>query len=64
MTNEDFRSSRERLGMTQVQLAAVLDVPLRTLESWEQDQATGSSRKPNRIACRVLEWIEQGKLKL
>lgn len=50
--------------MTQVHLASILDVPLRTLESWEQDQVTGSSRKPNRIACRVLEWIEQGKLKL
>lgn len=64
MTNVEFRTRREKLGLTQVKLAAILDVPLRTLESWEQSTATGSSRTPNRIACRVLTWIEQGKLKL
>lgn len=62
MTNE-FRKLREKLGMTQAAVSTLLDVPLRTIESWEQDPDTVNARKPNRIAVRVLRWIEQGKLK-
>lgn len=64
MNNAEFRAARVKLGLSQVRLAEILDVPLRTLESWEQDAGTSSHRKPNRVACRVLEWIRTGKLKL
>ena len=35
MTPDEFRKSRQRLGLTQAELAAWLDVGVRTLKGWE-----------------------------
>lgn len=51
------RRIRKRLGLTQVQLAKMLDVPLDTLRSWEQGKRypTGPAKALLRILDRSPE---------
>ena len=48
---------RRKLGLSQAQLAHLLNVDARTVRRWEDDSG---SRPPNPIACRVLEWLKEG----
>lgn len=45
-----LKEVRERLGLSQSQMAAKLGVPKRTLQSWENDQRT-----PSALALEALE---------
>ena len=38
MTKEEFRQARERLGLTQAQLAAELGVTLNAVQKWEMGE--------------------------
>ena len=51
---EYTRKIRKRLGLTQVQLAAKLDVPLDTLRNWEQGQ-----RYPTGPAKALLKSLDR-----
>lgn len=54
---EYTRKIRKRLGLTQVQLAAKLDVPLDTLRNWEQGKRypTGPAKALLKILDRAPE---------
>ena len=52
-TVPDVRGIRERLGLSQAQLASYLNVSKRTLENWEQRRRGPSG------AARTLLWIMQ-----
>lgn len=57
MTPAEFRQARLALGLSQSQLARVLNVATRTVQRWEEEDGT---RPPNPIACRVLAWLDSG----
>ncbi len=46
-----LKTAREKLAMTQKELAAKLGVPVRTLISWENDQAT-----PHPLTWEAVRW--------
>lgn len=57
MTPAQFKKARQTLGLSQSQLAHILNTDPRTVRRWEQDDGT---RPPNPIACRVIEWMLDG----
>lgn len=64
MTSKEFREARLKLGLTLAALGKIIDTHPRTIRKWEADDDTNSARKPNPIACRVLQWLESGELDL
>lgn len=61
MTPERFRELRLKHNLTQERLAHILGVSVRNVQQFEQLDGE-SSRKPNPIACKVLEYIDSGLL--
>lgn len=57
MTPHEFKAARQELGLSQSELADILNVNPRTVRKWERDDDT---RPPNPIACRVLMWMLNG----
>lgn len=57
MTPEEFKKARQALGLTQFQLARLLNANPRTVSRWEE---VGGGHPPNPIACRALEWMLDG----
>ena len=55
MTPSQFKQARQSLGLSQSELAAILNTTDRTVRKWENDE-----RGPNPIACRVVEWMQDG----
>lgn len=54
MAENEFRSARKRLGMTQRKLSEILGIPKRTIEEWE-----GGRRNPPDWAKKlILEKME------
>lgn len=64
MTPQQFKQARRELGLTLNDLAIILgltgDKPDRTIRRWEGAPELPSSRPPNPIACRVLQWMLDG----
>ena len=50
----DPRAIREKLGVTQKQFAAMLDIPVSTLQGWEQGR-----RSPRGPAMKLLRIAER-----
>ena len=57
MTPQEFKEARHQLRLSIKELANILNVNARTVRYWEDE---GGARPPNPIACRVLEWLENG----
>lgn len=58
MTAEQFKEARRALGLSQLQLAAIMgmgDNGSRTVRRWELGE-----RPPNPIAVTVLRWLTDG----
>jgi DNA-binding transcriptional regulator YiaG len=47
MAENEFRTARKRLGLTQQELSELLEIPKRTIEDWE-----GGRRNPP-------EWVKK-----
>jgi DNA-binding transcriptional regulator YiaG len=62
MTPKEFKETRNGLGLSTKQLAAILDVSPVTVRRWEMTSGKASARKPDPIACRVLGWMDSGAL--
>lgn len=60
MTPDQFKEARRKLGLTQSQLAAILDTNPSTIRRWEMRDARSTSRPPNPIAARVMRWMLDG----
>ena len=58
MTPDEFKQTRERIGITKTQLARLLGVSPVTVNRWESYGK--GNRAPNQIACTVLRWLDQG----
>jgi transcriptional regulator with XRE-family HTH domain len=56
MTPEEFKKTREGLGLSLNQLSKILGVETRTIRKWEDK----TSLPPNPIASRVLGWMVDG----
>ena len=55
MTPDEIRAFRDRLGLTQAQLAAYLGRSVRTVEEWENKRGKGNPPPELRRALRDLE---------
>lgn len=64
MKPNQFQTARRKANLSTDQLADILDVRKRAVESWEQEPGSAGARSPNSIACRVLDWINSGALDL
>lgn len=64
MTPQQFRETRSNLGLSINDLAAILDTNPVTVRRWEMDEGKQTGRPPNPIACQVLRWLQEGKLRL
>jgi DNA-binding transcriptional regulator YiaG len=60
MDGTEFKAARVKLGLTLSQLGVILNTDTRTIRKWEADPSLSTSRSPNPIACRVLEWMLAG----
>ena len=56
-TAEHIRSLRQHLGLTQVTFSQVLNVSVKTVQSWEQGERT-----PAQSALRLLQLLEEPSL--
>lgn len=59
MTPAEFKQARQSLGLSAARLGKILNTDPRTVRKWEAETGN-SSRPPNPIACRVLEWLIDG----
>jgi len=57
MTPQKFKEARQTLGLTQQELAYILNSNPRTVRRWETDDDT---RPVNPVAQRVIEWMLDG----
>lgn len=59
MTPQEFKMARQKLGLSLMQLSAILDTDPRTIRKWEAIQGN-SARKPNPVASQVMKWLLDG----
>ena len=64
MTPLEFKKFRKSLDLSVNQLSKILNINTTTIRRWEMEDRYKSARPPNPIACEVLKWIKDGKLKL
>lgn len=60
MTPADFKEARRKLGLTQSQLAAILDVAPQTIRKWEAPAGRATARAVAPTAARALGWLLEG----
>lgn len=60
MTPEEFKAARKRLGLTQRDLAVILDTRDSTIRKWEASDTASTARAVNPIAAQVMRWMLDG----
>lgn len=60
MTPEEFKRSRNSLGLSASQLGRILGVDPSTVRRWEMPPERSTSRPPHPTACRVMAWLLDG----
>lgn len=60
MTPYEFKDARNRLGLTQAQLGAILDTDPSTIRRWEMPPGNSTARPPNPVAAQVMRWMLAG----
>ncbi|MEP2942353.1 MAG: helix-turn-helix domain-containing protein [Hyphomicrobiales bacterium] len=61
MTPERFKELRLKNDLTQERLAFIAGVSVRNIQQFEQLNGV-SSRKPNPMVSKLLEYIDEGRL--
>jgi DNA-binding transcriptional regulator YiaG len=64
VTSAEFGEARRKLGLSINQLADILNTNPVTVRRWEMDEERNTARDPNPIACQVLRWLAEGRLRL
>jgi transcriptional regulator with XRE-family HTH domain len=59
MTPDELKQRRDRLGLTQEQLADRLGVARNTLARWEIAEGEDAHRKIPEVAVRLLAYVER-----
>jgi transcriptional regulator with XRE-family HTH domain len=59
MTPREFKVARNKLGLSQAQLAHILGTDPRTVRKWEAVGGT-NARGVNPIAAQVVRWMLDG----
>ena len=58
--NQSLKAVRENLGLTQLEVSKLIDIPINTIRNWEQEIRTPSEWALNLLIDRILrESIEQ-----
>lgn len=61
MDPAEFKNARQRLDLTQRELAHILATAPQTIRKWEAEPDTASTaRAPNPVACQALRWMLGG----
>jgi DNA-binding transcriptional regulator YiaG len=60
MDAAEFKIARRRLGLTQAELALVLNTTPQTIRKWEAHDQASTARAPNPVAARVMSWLLAG----
>lgn len=60
MTPHEFKEARRSLGLTQSQLARILDTAPQTIRKWEMPPDRSTARGPNPVACQAMRWMLAG----
>lgn len=60
MSPEEFKEARRKLGLTQSQLAGVLDIAPQTIRKWEMSDERSTARSVNPVAARAMLWFLAG----
>jgi len=60
MNNHQFKKARHQLGLTLSELGHILNTDARTIRKWEAGSECSTSRHPNPIASRVMQWMLDG----
>ena len=60
MTPQDFKAGRKRLGLTQAELARILDTAPQTIRKWEMPEENSTARGVNPVAAQVMRWMLAG----
>lgn len=60
MTPADFKSARNRLGLTQAELGRILDTTPQTIRKWEMPAENSTARSVNPVATQVMRWMLAG----
>jgi transcriptional regulator with XRE-family HTH domain len=64
-SGRDLRAFRDRLGLTQQQLSAALEIPVNTIARWERDEMPIEKRRLLELALTALVWApEPGQQRL
>ena len=64
MNSGEFRDARQSLGLSVNQLSEILNTNPVTVRRWEMAEDKNTARDPNPIACQVLRWLGDGRLRL
>lgn len=60
MQPDEFKAARQRLGLTQAQLGAVLNTAPQTIRKWEMPEENSTARGPNPVAVQAMRWFLGG----
>ena len=63
MSPDEFRQIQRQLGLTQRELAHILDTSDTTIRKWLADETASTARGVNPIAAQVMRWMRDGHLR-
>jgi len=60
MTPQEFKAARQKLGLTQAELGAVLNTAPQTIRKWEMPDGRSTARSVNPVAAEAMRWFLDG----
>jgi transcriptional regulator with XRE-family HTH domain len=60
MSPDEFRQIMRQLGLTQRELARILDTRDSTIRKWLADDSASTARGVNPVAAQVMRWMRDG----
>ena len=60
MTPDEFKHTRQSLGLSAAALARILDRDISTVQKWEAPPGSKSARSADPTAVQVMRWMLAG----